>query len=129
MQKTIIIGRVGKDATTKTLDSGSTAISFSVAVTEKIKKGGEWTEETTWYNCTKWVGPTGSTKVAEYIKKGGIVAMHGKLSARVYEGKAYLELRVDELELHGGKPSGESNSNGQSEPENLNSIPDDEMPF
>jgi len=107
-----IIGNIGRDAELRTLDSGSTAISFNVAVTEKYKdRAGQMVENTTWVNCTKWVQAGGSTKIADYLKKGTRVLVEGKPSARAYaansgEAKAQLELRVELIELLGGSPQG-----------------------
>lgn len=100
-----LIGNIGRDAELRTLDSGTTAISFNVAVTEKYKdRSGQQVENTTWVQCTKWVQPGGSTKIADYLTKGTKVLVEGKPSARAYTAKsgeaaASLELRVDNLEL------------------------------
>jgi single-strand DNA-binding protein len=40
-----------------------------------------------------------------YLKKGQQVAVTGELSTREYEGKTYLELRVNSIDLVGSKGS------------------------
>lgn len=118
----IFNGTLGQDAEVKTLESGNSLISFSVAVTEKWKdKSGEQKEKTTWVKCTKWVAPNGSTKIADYLKKGQQVIVRGTPEARAWadkEGKANanLEVKVDDLTLTGGKRA-ESTETSSSAPE------------
>ncbi len=141
MLKTFLTGNIGRDAELRTLDSGTTAISFNVAVTEKYKdRSGQQVENTTWVNCTKWVQPGGSTKIADYLKKGTKVLVEGKPSARAYtantgEAKASLELRVDNIELLGGSQQGNSQPARTAGPASTTPSPeidqqvDDELPF
>lgn len=103
MIKLSLIGNIGGDATVRTLDNGSTAISFSVAVTEKRKDQ----EITTWAACTIWKYNDQPTTIAQYLKKGQKVYVEGKPSVRTYVTKeaqtgASLEVRVDFVELLGG---------------------------
>ena len=106
----IFNGTLGQDAEVKTLESGSSLISFSVAVTEKWKDktSGEWKEKTKWVRCTKWVTSGGSTKIVEYLKKGQTVIVRGVPESKAWvdkEGvaKSNLEVKVDDLTLTGGK--------------------------
>lgn len=106
-----LIGNVGKDAEVKSTQQGKQYISFSVAHTEKF--GDQ--EKTTWFSCTKWVNDGGSTAVANYIKKGGKVAVMGNISARAYAGadgtpQASLDIRVITIELMGGTPQAGANT-------------------
>ena len=102
-------GNVGKDAETRTLQSGDKVTSWSVAV-EQRAKGGE--KATQWLDCSMW-GERGE-KVGQYIRKGGKVAVMGELSTREHEGKTYLQIRVSEVTLQGGKSadSGQPQSSG-----------------
>lgn len=99
-----IIGNIGKDAEVKQFDGGGCAISFNVASTEKYTKGnGETVENTTWVNCTKFVQPGGSTKIADYLKKGVRVMVEGRPSTRAYLSNnnpaASLDCKVSNLLL------------------------------
>ena len=100
MNKTIIIGRVGANAETKKLESG-TVSNFSVAVNEKFKtKEGEKKEKTIWFDCSLWNGEN----IANYIVKGMQVCIEGKISAESYTDKdgllkTNLLLNVQNLEM------------------------------
>ncbi len=66
MIKLQIIGNLGKDATTNTVN-GKNVINFSVAHTEKFTSNGEKKEKTTWVECAYW---TDKTAISPYLKKG-----------------------------------------------------------
>lgn len=115
-------GNIGKDAEVRTLENGSIAISFTVAVSEKYKdrQGNEQTN-TTWVNCTRWVVAGGSTAIAPHLKKGTKVLVEGKPTARAYntnsgEVAASLEVRVDTIELL-GQPQQQGASGQQAAPQ------------
>lgn len=99
MLKLDIIGNIGKDATVTKLDSGTTAVSFSVAHSFKVK--GE--NQSTWVRCTKWIQPGGEDKISQYIRKGEKIYVSGVPNCEVYEGKGSLTLNVERIELLGGR--------------------------
>ena len=103
MQKTTIIGNIGRNAEVRVIDGGATAISFSVACTEKRKDQ----DYTTWYSCTIWRQAGQPIKIADYLVKGQKVYCEGKPGVRAFlkgdgTANASLELRVDYVELLGG---------------------------
>lgn len=78
-----VTGRLTKDATVKTLESGKQVVSFSIADNESYKPKGkdEAVQVTTFFNCSYWVG----TKVAQVLLKGAVVQLSGRVSARPYQ--------------------------------------------
>lgn len=107
-----ITGNIGKTAEVR--DAGGTPVcSFSVASNTKVK--GE--KVTTWTRANIW-GARGE-KLAPYLTVGTKVACCGELTTREYEGKTYLELRVDQIDLMGGGQRNEEKreSNGHAEPD------------
>ena len=73
-QKTIIIGRVGKDPEMRYTPTGKAVTNFSVATSNKYGDK----EETTWFRVVTW------QKQAEvcnqYVKKGMLVMVEGRLN-------------------------------------------------
>jgi single-strand DNA-binding protein len=95
--KTIsIAGNIGKDALTRTTPTGDTVTSWTVAVEDRHGKE----KGTIWFDCSLW-GKRGEA-LAQYLTKGGKVALSGELGKREHEGKAYLTIRVAEVSLMGG---------------------------
>lgn len=80
MNRVILIGRLGKDAETKNVNE-TTVTRFSIATERRFKKGDEWVSETDWHNVTLWR----SGKLAEYLTKGTLVSVEGRLQTRSYE--------------------------------------------
>lgn len=100
-----IAGNIGKDAVTR--NAGSTTVTgFSVAVEQRGKDG----KKTQWVNVSFW-GKRGEV-LAQYLTKGGRVAVAGELTTREYEGKTYLELEASNVTLMGGGQSGGSDDRG-----------------
>src|ERR1700704_4100161 len=81
MIKLQIIGNLGKDCVTNTVN-GKNVINFSVAHTEKFRDAqGNQKDKTIWVECAYWTDRTG---VAPYLKKGTQVYAEGTPEVRTY---------------------------------------------
>ena len=90
-------GNLGNDC--RTGNAGGTAVvNFSVAV----KSGWGDKEQTIWIDVALW-GKQAESKLPDYLKKGQQVAVTGELSTREHEGKTYLTVRANSVDLIGGK--------------------------
>ena len=96
MKSITIAGNVGKDAETRSTQNGDKVTSWTVAVEDR--QGQE--KRTIWFDCTLW-GKRGES-LAQYITKGGKVAVSGELSTREHDGKTYLQIRAEQVTLMGG---------------------------
>lgn len=119
MIQAFVTGNLGKDAELRVAGKDNVC-SFSVASGRKVK--GE--EQTTWVRCSLW-GKRGDA-LAQHLTKGSKVAVSGELSTREHNGKTYLELRVAEIDLMGGKSSAAPTT---SVPSNGAGGGDDDIPF
>lgn len=95
-------GNLGGDCEVKSV-SGTTLCKFSVAV----KSGYGDKAQTIWLACDIW-GKQAEGKLPDYLKKGQQVVVSGELSSREHEGKTYLGVRVNSIDLVGGKSEGTS---------------------
>jgi single-strand DNA-binding protein len=106
VNKVILIGNLGKDAETKFTPSGVAKTTFSVATSRRFKQGEEWQEATTWTNVVVWR----NEKLGEYLTKGKLVYVEGRLETRSYDKdgeKRYVtEVVADDVILLGGRESG-----------------------
>lgn len=125
-------GNLGSDCRINQV-SGTTVCNFSVA----MKSGYGDRAQTLWLDCALW-GKQAESRLPEFLKKGQQVAVSGELSTREHEGKTYLQLRCNSVDLVGGK--GESGGQqaapapAQSQPQQAAqqqpaSDMDDEIPF
>ena len=99
-----ITGRLTADAVVRTVSEGKQVVNFSVAVNDSYKaKNGERVTQTEFFDCSYWIG----TGIAQYLTKGTIVELSGRVSARAWvdgEGnaKAGLNFHTSKITLHGG---------------------------
>lgn len=126
MKSLTIAGNCGKDAVTRTTQSGDSVTGWSVAVEERNGQD----KRTIWFDCTLW-GKRGQS-LAQYLTKGTRVAVSGELSTREHDGKTYLTLRADQVTLLGGGEKREEQEHVRMPPAFKGTAPadmDDEIPF
>ena len=89
MNTVTIVGRVGRDASENfnSYDSGKTKASFSVAVNRWDSKTKE--EVTDWFRIDVW--DKQADFAAEYVKKGRLVAIDGRIASNKWTDKATNE--------------------------------------
>jgi single-strand DNA-binding protein len=100
MLKLNFTGNLGKDAETKTMQDGTLQIRFNVAVNQGRDK------EPLWVGCAYYRDANQGAALAQYLKKGKSVLVEGLPSVSEYEGKSYLNCRVQFIELLGGAEGG-----------------------
>jgi len=143
MIKMQVIGNLGKDCTTNTVN-GKTVINFNVAHTEKFRdQQGVQKDKTIWVECAYW---TDRTAIAPYLRKGTQVYVEGTPDVRTYPKNdggtgVSLTLRVFSVQLLGsrqdsgqGVPSNENSYSGSSQSASVPSASDitepiDDLPF
>lgn len=120
-----ITGRLGADSELRYTKAGEPVLGFRVA--DDVGYGDK--KVTNWWSCTLW-GKRAET-LAEYLKKGSQVVVHGEASTREHEGKTYLQCRVSDIDLVGGKP--ENHGERKAQPSQPNAPVDnfeaDDIPF
>lgn len=95
MNKIFLRGNLGRRAEVKEL--GTTRLAnFSIATSRswKAKGSDDWTEETTWHNCTAFGRDADRIGAAE---KGSPVFVEGRISKRKYTGKDGTEKEAVEV--------------------------------
>ena len=107
-----VVGHLGRDPEIRYLPSGEAVANFSVATTEKWKDKatGEPREEVEWHRIS--VFGRLAEIVGEYLKKGTLVYVQGKLKTRKYTDKDGVdryatEIRAETMKMLGGRQDGE----------------------
>jgi single-strand DNA-binding protein len=113
VNKVILIGRLGKDPETRYMPNGEAVTNATLATSENWKdKSGVKQEKTEWHNLTFY---RRLAEVAgEYLKKGSMIYVEGKLQTRKWQDKEgkdryTTEILVNEMTMLGGKSSGGGN--------------------
>jgi single-strand DNA-binding protein len=95
LNKVTLIGHLGGDPETRTIESGSKVGRFSLATNESYKdKSGEWQNQTEWHNVVVW---RELAERCERLKKGQLVYVEGKVSSRKYTDKDGVEKSVTDI--------------------------------
>lgn len=129
LNKVILIGNLGKDPETRTLESGTVMCRFSIATTETFKnrQSGEKTNHTEWHNIILW---RGLAEVADkYLHKGDKVLIEGRIRSRSWEDKESGQMRyiteilADQMQMMGSmRKSSEIEETNVLEEPNTNSF-------
>mgnify|MGYP000872380508 CR=1 FL=1 len=86
VNKVIIVGRVGLNPERKYTTSGLSIANYSIATNEtKSSEDGFKTDHTEWHNIVS-IGKQADF-VTEYLKKGQLVCIEGKLRTKKWEDK------------------------------------------
>ncbi|HXW62150.1 MAG TPA: single-stranded DNA-binding protein [Candidatus Acidoferrales bacterium] len=86
VNKVILVGRLGRDPETRYTSGGQAVANFTLATDESFKsRSGERQKRTEWHRIVLW------GKLAEiaqqYLKKGMLVYVEGRLQTRQWEDK------------------------------------------
>ncbi len=114
VNQVILMGNLTRDPELRTIPSGQSVTSFSLALNRAYRdQGGEWQEATDYVDVVAW-GPLGE-RVAQYLTKGRRALVQGRLQSRSWEqdGQKRSKLEVlanDVTFLDGRGGDGESNA-------------------
>jgi len=97
--KVMLLGNLGQDPETKTLDNGKKVVHFTLATKEDFKNGdGQKVSETTWHNIVAWNGL--ADVAGRFLKKGKEVLVEGRIVYRNYEDKKGATKYITEIVLN-----------------------------
>jgi single-strand DNA-binding protein len=107
VNRTFLLGHVGKNPEVGTTPGGTLAVSFSLATTDREKdRQGNWSDRTEWHNLVAY-GRTAEI-VRDYVSKGTQLFIQGKIQTRSWDDKEsgqkryWTEIFVHDLTLLGG---------------------------
>ena len=121
LNKVHLIGRLGRDPEVRQMPNGEAVCNFSIATSEtwNDRQTGQRQERTEWHAITLY------RRLAEiagqYLKKGSLVYIEGRIQSRKYTGKDGIERTAyeiigSEMKMLGGKTEGSSESANTAEP-------------
>jgi single-strand DNA-binding protein len=110
INKVILIGRLGADPEIRYTPSGAEVATFRMATSENwTNKSGEKEEKTEWHRIVAW---RGLAKICgEYLSKGKLVYIEGRLRTRNWEDRDgnkrnVTEIEATEMKMLGGPGEG-----------------------
>jgi single-strand DNA-binding protein len=132
-----VTGRLTADAVVRTTTGGKDVVSFNIADNESYKPKGkeEKVEISTFFNCSYWI----STGVAQVLRKGTVVQLNGRVSARAYQSNtgdmaAALNFNASRIEVLAYAPKTDNTvpaqkADGKSTGKKNGNETEDDLPF
>lgn len=112
--RVILVGNLTRDPEIRYIPSGTAVSEVGLAVNDRVKKGNEWVDETTFVEVTLW-GRTAEV-ANEYLSKGAPILIEGRLKFDSWEkdGQKRTKLRVvaEKMQMLGGKGGGGGSPRG-----------------
>jgi single-strand DNA-binding protein len=94
MNRTVLVGRLTKDPDLRYTPNGVATCSFTLAVNRNFtNQQGE--RESDFINCVVW--RKAAENVANYLKKGSLAGVDGRIQTRNYEGQDGKRVYVTEV--------------------------------
>ena len=127
VNKVVIVGHIGADPETRFTPSGTAVANLNLATNESRKTSeGEYQDHTEWHSCVLF--GKRAEFAGEYLKKGQLVYLEGRLQTRSWEDdsgtkKYRTEVIGNEITMLGKKVG----TGGSSQ--NRDDASDDDLPF
>ena len=117
-----VIGNIGADAELRYLPNGNPVTSFSVCANERRRSGENIVEDQQWFKVNLF--GNSAEKVAEYLTKGTLVYVAGRLKPELWtgtDGKARLTMNVNTNDV---RLLGRSRASSETSPDQTAAAPD-----
>ncbi|TWT95337.1 Single-stranded DNA-binding protein [Botrimarina colliarenosi] len=112
--RVVLVGNLTRDIELRYIPSGTAVSEIGLAVNDRVKKGDQWVDETTFVDVTLW-GRTAEV-ANQYLTKGSSVLIEGRLKLDTWEkdGQKRSKLRVvaDKMQMLGGRGEGGGGGGG-----------------
>ena len=106
--RVILVGNLTRDPELRYIPSGTAVSEIGLAVNDRVKRGDQWVDETTFVDVTMW-GRTAEV-ANEYLSKGSPVLIEGRLKLDSWEkdGQKRSKLRVvcEKMQMLGSRDGG-----------------------
>ena len=128
LNKVLLIGHLGADPESRFTTSGSAVTNFNLATNESWRSTeGDTKEKTEWHRVVLF-GKMAET-AAEYMKKGQLVFVEGRLQTRSWEDKDKVKRYTTEILCDTFTMLGRKNEDGGTSKSQKDTDQEDDLPF
>jgi single-strand DNA-binding protein len=128
-----LTGRLTADAKVSVVNGDKKVVNFSIAMNDSYRSNGETVRTTTYVDCAYWI----NAGVAEFMKKGLVVSLFGRLGSRAWndkDGNAHsaITLNASRIEFLGSSSSAIAEKSGEKSGKKQGAAAggsDDDLPF
>ncbi|PXX73402.1 single-stranded DNA-binding protein [Dielma fastidiosa] len=110
INRVVLVGRITKDPELRKTQSGLSTVSFTLAVNRRVSKDQE--QQADFINCVAWRQT--ADYMANYVKKGTLLGVEGRIQTRNYDDKSGHKVYVTEIVCDSVQTLVRSNSESQS---------------
>ena len=120
INRVVLVGRLTRDPDLRYTSNGTAVVNFTLAVNRTFKNS-QGEQEADFINCQAW--RTTAENVAQYLRKGSLAGIDGRIQTRSYENdegrRVYVtEVVADSVQfLEPKKQETESKNNGMNDDE------------
>lgn len=93
INRVVLTGRLTRDMELRRTQSGTSVVSFTLAVDRNFKKEGQ--PEADFINCVAWNRQ--AETMAQYLHRGSLIGVDGRLQTRNYENQQGQRVYVTEV--------------------------------
>lgn len=129
MNRTVLVGRLTKDPDLKYTANGVPVASFTLAVNRNFKNA-QGEQEADFINCVVWRKP--AENAANFLKKGSLAGVDGRIQTRSYEGQDGKRVYVTEVQAESVQflePKGNGSSQQNNGNRGASNAPQNDFPF
>lgn len=94
INRVVLVGRLTRDPELRSTNTGKSVVSFSIAVTKRIKPT-DGSPDADFFRVSAWEKQ--AEYVSNYLTKGRLIAVDGRLQSRKYTGSDGVEREVVEI--------------------------------
>jgi len=128
LNKVLLIGHLGSDPESRFTTSGSAVTNFNLATNESWQSAdGETKDKTEWHRVVIF-GKMAET-AAEYLKKGQLIYIEGRLQTRSWEDKDKVKRYTTEVLCDGFTMLGPKRDSAGGSTAEAETSDDDDLPF
>ena len=111
INRVVLVGRITKDPELRKTQSGLSTVSFTVACNRRFTSQGQ-EPQADFINCVAWRQT--ADYMANYVKKGALLGVEGRIQTRNYEDQTGKRVYVTEVVCDSVQTLVRSNTEGQS---------------
>lgn len=93
INRVVLVGRITKDPELRKTQSGLSTVSFTLAVNRRVSKDQQ--QQADFINCVAWRQT--ADYMANYVKKGALLGVEGRIQTRNYDDKSGKRVYVTEV--------------------------------
>lgn len=116
VNKVILLGNAGQDAEVRSTSAGKSVANFSLAINQPFRNKKDGNQRVEWVRCVAW------DKLAhiaeEFVVKGTVVFVEGRLQTRQFEGREGAAKTVTEVVVASLRVLGAAKTSSQTEGNN-----------